>query len=352
MAEFSYQAKGRSMQAPRVAGVRQRKVVLQDNRIGGRHLQHVKQLQREESAAPAVSKDPAPAQLKKNRKKRALTGATLGGTALGLGGLALGATALANVWNPIGWGLLGAGIGALAGGALGYATGKPKNLEERFDYDSDTLSDEDLSDAEEDQELVRAPGKRDETRVGTKVYSPVTAVKRTARSIRRFRKGTATEADKKPILTRIASQVLEMAPTHWRKDVGVYRTDAVEGGGRKRVGSAKPYSDLAHDLDTSRDGNKLSAAEMDQHARNALMGHGIPKDLAPDVRENIGELAGVLMSDMARGSAGPSLIDKMLSIPASFKERFADKKGTYRPAWKQGGSKFIQEESKERKKDK
>ncbi|MCD6067615.1 MAG: hypothetical protein K0S33_2441 [Bacteroidetes bacterium] len=195
--------------------------------------------------------------------------------------------------------------------------------------------------------------------ISAKVYNPQRAVKRTARSIRKLRTGTATEADNTPILVRMGSQMLEMAPSPWRKDVGVFQTADADGGGRRRVGSARSYEELGKELDKIAKKKNQSAAKIRQNLKDLMAGDPPTYPLDDESRRLVAETAGVLMSDKARGSAGSALVNEFLDGKEDFGKAFKNKKGSYRPAWKagkskkgeaaEGGSKFIQEESQKRK---
>lgn len=248
-------------------------------------------------------------------------------------------------------------------------------LIKRFAYESEDLSDEDLSDDDNPKvKLIRAKGKKN---VPNRSLNPVKAVKRVGRTLRHFRrraglrkalqKGRATKAElkrnaqetsafyeehrdlKSNVVTFPTGGKAELQPTLRRHDVGAY---PMRKSGTQQTfvrGKAKPYAPLGKDLDKLVDEHKnLTHKKVRRDLSRGLRGKKpryTPKSGYPVLEES----QAVLMTDMARASRGVHNVNEMLnSSTGTFKQVFGKKSKEYPPA-QSGGSKWLQEDTLKRK---
>lgn len=251
----------------------------------------------------------------------------------------------------IGIGVLGA---ALVGGGYwlyhhlrGRPAAEPRGLADHFGYESEDLSDEEgLSDddANESTWLRRQSGGRLQR---VPVFAPREATHRTARSIRRMRRGTATPRDRSPIATHFGGPPVELTANPLFRDVGAYRLRPREEADTwERDGRARSYGELGRDMDRAARRDPRGVLGVNDGLRRRLMSQ--PR--SPRTAEDDGamdEAAAVVLTDMARGSRGAELVDEELNDSGSFASRWGTT-GSYLPSRK-GGSKHIQEETRRRK---
>ena len=154
----------------------------------------------------------------------------------------------------------------------------------------------------------------------------------------------------------------EMTPA--RKDLGAYMVQKDNNGKWKRHGKADRYEQLAKELDKAKtpNGKQLSSKEIRQNLRNILNKKNPPNPMDKKTTLQVRFAASVLMTDMARGSAGPILVETFLKVnnPGTFLESWKRNiNAKYPPAVPSTlgkknnpmGSKYIQNASQEKKKD-
>lgn len=209
-------------------------------------------------------------------------------------------------------------------------------LTSEFDYDSDTLSQEDL-DESRSVKMERTTGSKPGI-----LLEPDDAVKYLARSKRRMLGKRATERDKVPTLvdTTGGGHLFEIQPNPMRRDMGAYRTLPGKDSSAKRDGGAEKYDAIGRKLDKAVSDLGITYAKANEFILMTLQGqnntHYFGKHAAI-----FGEFIAILLTDMARGSGARDLIFTMLSDNSSFINRLKEG-GTYLPA-PRGGTKYIRE---------
>jgi len=238
-------------------------------------------------------------------------------------------------------------------GKAGGGTGDGPSLDELYGYDSEELSENERAiDLSKTLRLKRTNGKI----VDAPEFSPPTAVKHGAHSIRRFRKRKATPEDRKSFVTRFNGAPFEYQPNALYKDVGMYPLKRSESGSSwMRDGKAKPYAEIGSAMDSVVRHEKTDVATCHRDVGNILRAQppaGITGQASIPV---LNDTAAVYVTDMMRSSIAPREVEKNCSNNTdSFSKQFGGRTPSYPPANRGGGSKYLQDlarQSKEAKQE-
>ncbi|MGB0839830.1 MAG: hypothetical protein ACPGXL_06800 [Chitinophagales bacterium] len=175
---------------------------------------------------------------------------------------------------------------------------KKKEVKKFYDYNS---SDE-LSESEGEEITIK---RKDGKKIKAKKHSLKTAHNKSKNRIRRMRGGTSTQKDRIPLITKVGDTALEFAPSHWRKDIGVYPAKFEEDT-YMRDGQAETYDTLSKQVDKSRKKAKLDTPSMLENMKFLMHNPKTTKDKLPHKMEEeegfskLSELTGIQVLDFAR----------------------------------------------------
>jgi hypothetical protein len=217
------------------------------------------------------------------------------------------------------------------------------NLEITEEPESEGYLSDDISSVSEGESVDLYRPSSEQT-IRTKSQTPHSAERRSAKHIREMR-GSGTKASKTgPFVTKFGDDYFEFHPTPFRKDYGVTPLVQNEDGSLQRIGGARLYPDVAHDLDQDIKRTGATVEEFNECLKFILRSNDQAtleelQKLCPKLDEqclaNLREIAAILRLDQGRASQAREVIDEeVLSSNHPFTTRFGKPNSTTVPTYR------------------